>query len=217
MSLAHTPDRMQLPRDLEHQLHDFRRLVWTVKIVEAVAGACFGILAAYLVLFGLDRLWDTPVAVCAVLFLAAAGACANVPVFLHRWVWRNRRMEQLARLLSRRYPRVGDQLLGIIELAHNEFEQARSPELCEAAIREVARDAGKVNFKTAVPHPRHRIWLAVAGVPLVVAVVLLAMFPAAAVNAWQRFLAPWGGTPRYTFTATREAAGPPGGGARRAV
>ena len=201
MSLAHTPDRMRLPQDLEHQLHDFRRLVWTVKIVEAVAGACFGILAAYLVLFGLDRLWDTPVALRAALFLVAAGACANVPVFLHRWVWRNRRMEQLARLLSRRYPRVGDQLLGIIELAHNEFEQARSPELCEAAIREVARDAGKVNFKTAVPHPRHRIWLGVAGVPLLVAAVLLAMFPAAAVNAWQRFLAPWGGTPRYTFTA----------------
>ena len=62
MSLAHTPDRMRLPQDLEHQLHDFRRLVWTVKIVEAVAGACFGILAAYLVLFGLDRLWDTPAA-----------------------------------------------------------------------------------------------------------------------------------------------------------
>jgi hypothetical protein len=201
MSLAHTPDRLRLPQELEHQLHDFRRLVWRVKIVEAVAGAGFGILAAYLVLFGLDRLWDTPAPLRAVLFLVAAGACANIPVFLHRWVWRNRRLEQLARLLSRRYPRVGDQLLGIIELAHNEFEQARSPELCEAAIREVARDAGKVNFQAAVPHPRHRIWLVVAGVPLAVAVVLLAVFPAAAVNAWQRFLAPWGGTPRYTFTA----------------
>ena len=201
MSLAHTPDRLQLPQALEHQLHDFRRLVWTVKIVEAVAGACFGILAAYLVLFGLDRLWDTPMPLRAALFVLAALGCANIPVFLHRWVWRNRQMEQLARLLSRRYPRVGDQLLGIIELAQNVFEPARSPELCEAAIREVARDAGKVNFQVAVPHPRHRIWLALAGVPLVVAMVLLAMFPAAAVNAWQRFLAPWGGTPRYTFTA----------------
>ena len=77
----------------------------------------------------------------------------TIPFFLHRWVWRHRRLEQLARLLARKHPRVGDQLLGIIELAHNEFEQARSPALCEAAIREVARDAEKVDFEHAVPHP----------------------------------------------------------------
>ncbi len=167
MSLAYTPDRLRLPEELEHQLHDFRRLVWTVKIVEAVAAAGFGILVAYLILFGLDR---------RVGHARSAARCAfprrrrrrapYIPIFLHRWVWRQRRLEQLARLLSRKYPRVGDQLLGIIELAHNEFEQARSPALCEAAIREVARDAQKVDFQNAVPHPRHRLWLALAGVPL---------------------------------------------------
>jgi hypothetical protein len=201
MSLAYTPDRLRLPEELEHQLHDFRRLVWTVKIVEALAAAGFGILVAYLILFGLDRVWDTPGVLRAALFLGAAAACAIIPIFLHRWVWRHRRLEQLARLLARKHPRIGDQLLGIIELAHNEFEQARSPALCEAAIREVARDAQKVDFQHAVPHPRHRLWLVLAGVPLAVAVVLLALFPAAAVNAWQRFLAPLGSTPRYTFTA----------------
>ena len=201
MSLAYTPERLRLPASLESQLHHFRRLVWTVKIVEALAGACFGILVAYLVLFGLDRVWDTPGPLRALLFTAAAAGCAYVPFFLHRWVWRNRRLEELARLLARKLPRVGDQLLGIIELAHNEFEQARSPALCEAAIREVAHDAERVDFEHAVPHPRHRLWLALAGVPLAVSVCLLALFPAAAVNAWQRFIVPWGSTPRYTFTA----------------
>ena len=46
---------MQLPETLQDQLHEFRRRVWTIKIVEAVAAAGFGILVAYLVLFGLDR------------------------------------------------------------------------------------------------------------------------------------------------------------------
>ncbi len=200
MSLAYTPDRLRLPDELQDQLHDFRRLVWTIKIVEAVAAAGFGVLVAYLVLFGLDRLWDTPGPLRVALFVAAAAGCAYVPFFLHRWVWRHRRLEQLARLLARKHPRVGDQLLGIIELAHNEFEQARSLALCEAAIREVARDAKRVDFQKAVPHPRHRLWLMMAAVPLATAVLLLALFPAAAVNAWQRFLAPWGNTPRYTFT-----------------
>ena len=37
-------------------------------------------------------------------------------------------------------------------------------------------------------------------VPIVAAVFLFALFPAAAANAWQRFLLPWKNAPRYTFT-----------------
>ena len=43
-----------------------------------------------------------------------------------------RKFEQLALLLSRTYPSVGDQLLGVIELVRSESEQARSLALCEA-------------------------------------------------------------------------------------
>ncbi len=201
MSLAYTPDRLRLPESLQEQLHEFRRRVWTIKIVEAVAAAAFGILAAYLVLFGLDRVWDTPGWLRTALFVVAAVACANIPLALHRWVWRHRRLEQLARLLSRTHPRVGDQLLGIIELVRNEFEQARSPALCEAAIRDVAQDAARRDFRDAVPNPRHRLWTWLMAFPLAVALGLFALFPAAAANAWHRFLAPWTNAPRYTFTA----------------
>ena len=132
--------------------------------------------------------------------MVAAVACANIPWALHRWVWRHRRLEQLARLLARKHPRVGDQLLGIIELVRNDFEQARSHDLCEAAIREVAHDARRRDFRDAVPNPRHRLWVGMVAVPLGSALVLLAIFPAAAANAWQRFLLPWNNAPRYTFT-----------------
>ena len=116
MSLAYTPDRLRLPDSLQAQLHEYRRRVWTIKMVEAVAAAAFGVLVAYLLLFCLDRVWDTPGWLRVGLFCAAAVACANIPWALHRWVWRHRRLEQLARLLARKHPRVGDQLLGIIEL-----------------------------------------------------------------------------------------------------
>jgi hypothetical protein len=181
-------------------LHEFRRRVWTIKMVEAVSATVFGILTAYLLLFGLDRVWDTPGWLRLGLFAGAAIGCANLPVALHRWVWRNRRLEQLARLLSRKHPRVGDQLLGIIELVRNDFEQARSRSLCEAAIREVAQDARKRDFRDAVPDPRHRLWAWLVTVPAVVAIGLFLAFPAAASNAWVRFL-PWKDAPRYTFTA----------------
>ncbi len=100
MSLVYTPDRLQLPDTLQAQLHEFRRRVWMIKTIEAVAAATFGVLVAYLVLFCLDRAWDTPGWLRIGLFVTAAAACANIPWALHRWVWRHRRLEQLARLLA---------------------------------------------------------------------------------------------------------------------
>ncbi len=201
MSLAYTHERLQLPEGLQRQLHEFRRRVWTIKMVEAACGAVFAILAAYLLMFLLDRAWDTPIWVRATLLTAAVVGCARVPMAVHRWIWRNRRLEQLASLLSRKHPQVGDQLLGIIELVRNDFEQSRSMALCEAAVREVAKDAQRRDFSDSVPTPRHRIWAGVMTVPLVVTIALALAFPAAARSAWARLLSPWGNTPRYTFAA----------------
>ncbi len=201
MSLAYTHDRLQLPEGLQRQLHEFRRRVWTIKMVEAACAAAFAILAAYLLMFLLDRAWDTPVWLRATLLAAAVIGCARVPMAIHRWVWRNRHLDQLAHLLSRKHPLIGDQLLGIIELVRNDFEQSRSPALCEAAVREVAKDAQRRDFSDAVPTPRHRIWAVVMALPLALTLALAVAYPSAARSAWARLLAPWGSTPRYTFAA----------------
>lgn len=203
MSLAQPRHQLELPQSLETQLLQFRRLVWTIKTLEAAAGALCGVLVGFLVMFGLDRIMNTPTSVRVGLFAFAIVACALIPLALHRWVWQHRRMEQLARLLRRRHPGVGDQLLGIIELVHSESEQARSRALCEAAIRQVADVAQQRDFRDSVPHPRHRrnAWL--AGVSLSAALLLLMLFPSAAGNAWARFLMPWRDTPRYTFTSVK--------------
>jgi hypothetical protein len=193
--------RLKLPESLRAKMLAFRRRVWAVKLAEAGCGAAFGVLVAYLATFALDRLWDTPAGVRFGIFWAAVAACALVPLALHRWIWRQRRLEQLARLLGRTYPSIGDQLLGIIELVRNESEQARSLALCEAAVAQVAEQAESRDFTTAVPEPRHvrRAGLALAA--LVAGIVLLALYPLAATNAWARFLMPWRDTPRYTFAA----------------
>ena len=201
MSLVQTHDRLQLPGALQTQLLDFRKRVWSIKMIEAACGAVFGLVAAFLLMFACDRLWDSPVALRMGLFVLALGGCAIVPLAMHRWVWRNRRLEQLARLLARKHPHVGDQLLGIIELVRNDAEQARSRTLCEAAIVQVAEDARKRDFRDAVPNPRHRQWAALVTVPAVAALVLAVVYPAAAGNAWARLLLPWKDTPRYTFAA----------------
>jgi hypothetical protein len=200
-NMTETADRLQLPDSLRDQLLAFRRRVWTIKLTESACAAAFGIVVSALLLFALDRVWDTPRWARAILFAAAAMGCAHGVLAVHRWVWRRRRLDQLARLLVQTHPRIGDQLLGVIELVRDESEQARSRRLCEAAIAQVAEDARTRDLGAAVPNPRHRLWIGLAAVPIAMAVGLSAVYPAAAGNAWARLLAPWATTPRYAFAA----------------
>jgi hypothetical protein len=199
MFLSSQQRRLVLPASLQEQMYAFRRRVWAIKLMEAAAGAAFGVLVAYLTTFLLDRFFDTPANLRLGIFAAAVVGCALVPLAMHRWIWRQRRLEQLARLLSRTHPRIGDQLLGIIELVNSESEQARSLALCEAAVQQVADRARPSDFADAVPNPKHRRRTALAVGALAIGLALLALYPAAAANAWARFLFPWRDTPRYTF------------------
>jgi len=203
MSLARSQgrNRLELPEALRSQLDDFRRRVWTVKMAEAACAAALVVAVAFLAMFGLDRVWDTPGWPRLGLFALAALGGAAVPLSLHRWVWRNRRPDQLARLLGRTHPHVGDQLLGVIELVRSDSEQARSRELCEAAVAQVADDARRRDFRAAVPNPRHRLLAKLLILPAAAVVGLFAFVPAAATNALARLAAPWRATPRYTFAA----------------
>lgn len=204
MSLPPTPTRLKLPDKLRAQLGELRSRVWRIKLTEALCGALSCVLAAYLVVFAMERWTDTPPALRALLLAGAAAGCALIPVALYRWVWSRRRLDQLARLLARKHPSVGDQLLGVIELVGSSSEQARSPALCEAAINQVAAAAAKRDFSDAVPRPRHVRRGVEAGLATLLAGGLLAAIPGAAVSTWERFLNPWTSTPRYTFARVAE-------------
>ncbi|MDF1843998.1 MAG: hypothetical protein P1U77_21550 [Rubripirellula sp.] len=193
--------QLKLPESLQDQLHTYRRRVWWVKLLEAFAGAASGILVGFLLTYVLDRLFDTPAVVRTAIFGVAILTCTMIPLAIDRWVMRRRRFEQLARLLAETRPEVGDQLLGVIELSEDASEQNRSPELVEAAIRQVAKSIDDQDLSTAVPHPRHRRRMVVAaGLTVLVGILWLATTVATR-NAWSRYMQPWADTPRYTFAA----------------
>ncbi len=60
MSQAHWQNELRIPAPLTEQLREFRRRVWTIKLAEALAVAAASVLAAYLAVFALDRLFDSP-------------------------------------------------------------------------------------------------------------------------------------------------------------
>ena len=192
--------RLKLPESLKQKLMDFRQRVWTIKSIEAISVAALGILLAFLAVYWLDRFFDTPSQLRSLLLLGAFVVCIVIPYVAYQWIWRKRRLDQLAMLLRHKHPSIGDQLLGIVELVENEEEQARSRELCEAAVAQVADDAQSRDLSNAVPNPRHKLFAGLAGGGLLASMALLVVSPAATSNAWARYLMPWKDIPRYTFT-----------------
>jgi len=194
------PEPNALPPRMRAALEQYQKRVWIIKTTEGILVAVFGLVVSYLAVFGLDRLFDTPAVLRAVLLiLGCAGAGILLPLKVHHWVWRHRRLDQAARLVRYRYPRFGDHLLGIVELAQSDAKSGKSRALVAAAIRQVDAELAQRDLAQAVPNAKHRRWAWIAGVPLVSAVLLMALIPAAGSNAFKRWLMPWLAYERYTF------------------
>lgn len=190
---------LTLPPVLEAKLAAFRRRVWIVKLAEGVLAAVFGLALSYVIVFVLDRFMETPAWLRGVLMLAGAAVLGlGLPFKWHRWVWQQRRLEDAARLLRRTFPRLGDQLLGIVELTKMEL-LGHSERLVQAAMNQAAEQVKDVSFDNAVPEDKHRRWAWIAGSVGAVALAAFAVVPGAAWNALARWITPWREVERYTF------------------
>ena len=198
--LSAQQDRVALPPRMTSALKHYRKQVWFIKVAEAVLAAIFGLAMSYLAVFACDRLWDTPAIVrTAILALGSVGMVILFPLKYHNWVWSHRRLDQVARLVRHKFPRFGDHLLGIVELAHSESQHGKSRALVQAAMRQVDQELQKRDLSDAIPNPRHRRWAWAAGVPLLLIAGLMVLIPAAGGNALKRWLLPWSDVERYTF------------------
>jgi len=204
MSSSSQPPKPQvvIPESLRAQLGDFRRHLWRVKILESVAAGVIGLLVSFLLVYGLDRFWQTPGwARLTILIAGVSLFTVFAPYWLHRWVWQQRREAQLARLIAKRYPGLGDRLLGVIELQGQEgSSDSLSPRLREAAMEAVAAETGKRKLEDALPPQRHRRWTLAALALGILVASAFTLTPRAGVNALERWLMPLSDTERYTFT-----------------
>lgn len=197
-----SPKLTPLPDSLREQLEDFRRQLWRAKIAEAIFAGIFGLLLSYLVVFALDRIWPTPAIVRLGILLAGTSLMAVfAPIWMHRWVWRHRRENQLARLIALKHPHLGDRLLGVIELQQQtESGETLSPRLRAAAMEAVAAEAARRKLDDSLPASRHRRWSLAVVALFLIAGTALTLVPEAGLNSLKRWLFPLSSTPRYTFT-----------------
>ena len=197
---AHQQQNVNLPPRTKAALEQYQKRVWIIKLVEGTLAAIFGIMISYLIVFGLDRMFDTPTLLRAlILLIGMLGMVFFLPLKYYNWVWKHRQLEGIARLLQHKFPRFGDHVLGIVELASNRSDRSASPALIEAAMRQVDDEVAKHNLADAVPNPRHRRWAWVAGIPLILVVIGIIVIPATSRNTLARWLTPWRAVERYTF------------------
>ena len=192
---------LAIPEGLRRQFVKLEKRLWRFDAIVAACGAVCSLLLSYALIFVSDRLWDTPPFIR--LIFTGAGVVA-FGFFLYgygrRWVWGDRSFPALATLVQRRYRRLGDRLLGIVELADEHKRPANfSQTLCRAAIDQVANEASKVDFQQAVGTKRPRQYF----FGLMAAGFLAALFfvfaPDAGWNALMRWLKPTVNLERYTF------------------
>ena len=191
---------VNLPPRMKAALEQYQKRVWTVKLTEGVLAAIFGILVSYIIVFCLDRVFDTPTLLrVLILGVGMVGMVFLLPMKYYNWVWKHRQLDGVARLLQQKFPRFGDHVLGIVELARNREDQLSSPTLVEAAMRQVDDEVARHNLADAVPNPRHRRWAWAAALPLVLVAIGAVVIPATSWNTFARWLTPWRDVARYTF------------------
>jgi hypothetical protein len=196
----------RLPEPLLLQFRAFEKRLRRLETVTAVGGALLGLAATFGLLYASDRLWETPGWVRLLLSVAGAAAVSWGGVFwFKRWVVARRGPRDLARLIQRGMPEVGDRLLGVVELTDGSgLPEGVSPALARAAIAQVGRQAERVDFQRAAASrlPR-RIALASAAL-VAVAAVPFVFAPNAARNALQRLFNPLGDVRRFTFVSLED-------------
>ncbi len=206
-NLGNRGSEVSLPDSLHRQLEAYRKELWRRKLVEALAAALIGLILSFLLIFALDRLIPTSGWLRMIILSAGIILLAGfVPYWLYRWIWGHRREEQLARLISRRYPGFGDRLLGVIELQDQKSEvNSLSPRLRIAAMEAVAQESGKIDLRIALPKTRHFKIAAIATLLLVLMTLVFLLAPQAGINALKRWVMPFSDVKRYTFTQLEKA------------
>jgi len=201
MSDARNGAVLKLPDDLVTRLAAFERRLRRVETALAALVGLGGILLTYGILLASDRVWDTPA--WARLALTAAGGLAFgfcALWWLRHWWWRRRDTRELAKLVQRRFGRLGDRLLGIVELAQTRTVPGHMSEaLCRAAMRQVEADASRYDFREAVSSRRAWRWAMGVGAMLLLLAVPVFLAPEAGRNALLRWLRPLSDVERFTF------------------
>lgn len=192
-----------LPESLTGQITGFEKRLRFVETIVAFAGGLCGILLTNGFLLVSDRFWDTAVWLRVCLALGGGATFAvTILVWFRHWWWKRRDMRDLVRLVQKKHARLGDRLLGAVELANGSQANGNvSPELCRAAIRQVAEESARYDFREAVTLRWARVTGMACALLAMIAVAIALLFPELWWRTVERWAKPLSSVERYTFVS----------------
>ena len=201
--MAELDDRLsvKLPDGLRRQFDQVERRLWRAETTIAIGVAAGGLMGSFLAMFVSDRVCETPGWARWLFFLAGLAAAGGAAVFWsRRWVWKRRDIKALADLVQKKYRRLGDRLLGIVELANEEHHFANfSPALYHAAIHQVAEESKEFDFRQSVGMAEAKKVALGAGLAALGVLLIFVALPKASWNALARWALPGSSVPRYAL------------------
>ena len=190
-----------LPAGLAEQFAKLERSLFAKESTIAVLGALLVLIIAWAIAFASDRFWDTPIRFRSVLLGATViGMLGCAVAWLRNWRWDRRDERALSRIIQMTQRRLGDRLLGAVELADGDLKQGlMSPALRRAAIDQVANSSRDFDFATVVDQAPARRITALFTLVAVAAIATVVIAPKASWSSLARLVAPFVDTPRFTF------------------
>ena len=192
---------LKLPDSLDAQLSGFQRKLRAVESATAVLAVFCIASISFAALYVSDRAWDGPAILRFVLFLAGFAPFIILIYYTLHHIFRERRdFKNLSILVQKHHRKLGDSLLGVIELAENkDHSQNVSRELCSAAISNIAEKAESMDFCEAINRQKLKRLLASA---LAIMIILLDLFiftkPAFS-SSFLRWIMPFSQIERFTY------------------
>jgi len=192
---------ISLPENLRQKFVALERKLLRVETASAICAGLIGLFGAFAILFFLDRFFETPNSLRAALFFAAIALIALAAMrWSFRWIILRRDLRALSLIVQKKFRRLGDRLLGVVELSSESKHDANfSAELYHAAIQQVADETAPFDFTEAVEtRPANRLMTATAALALLVLIPFMVV-PALGKNVFHRLIAPLAAVPRYTL------------------
>lgn len=197
------PRDLRIPESLETQLLNYRRRVWSIKLFEAFAIAVLAVCVGFFSSIAMDRSGDAPGSGASLGVACRDCSHRYCPVVCLSLGLATARLRATSRLapFSRKLPTVGDSLLGVLRIGSQ-----------QNGTISLTRARSSCRFVKLPPMPRNEIFLLRYQILDIdngacwprrcwrSRRCCLSLFQARPPRELARLAAPWGSTPRYTFT-----------------
>ena len=199
-------EKMNLPDSLAKNLNQVEKRWLNVQSSTVLLLSLTLFFSSLVVLYLSDRLWDTsPYVRVVLLAITIVSFVTAVLTYLKRKADYTRTPFKLIKLVQRRFNFLGDSLEGAVELSVDENRPSNiSPELCTAAIKQVAESTSKLDFTESVETANRNRFARYFGALALVVIVFMAIDSRALINSIERWINPFSSQSRYTFVQLNE-------------